>query len=477
MFLAAPTPTSYACWVEFPPHTWSFAHAGCQVAAAAVLACASAPGSDTHVDPHPPAAPLPPPRGPAAADDPDPAATEKQRKREATIATSRAILAEVADARGLPPTAELAIELIDRPGVRAFVKNAMYEDSTPAETRLMGRIESSLGVLPVGLDIERALLDLYEEGVLGIYDPKRKVLLIGEFVARPLLAMVVGHEIVHALQDMHFDLEALQQPHKRHSERDAARVFLVEGDAQAAYFAWRAGPAGAAGMSDEILATLSDNNLKLGDAVVPHPILVRALQMPYIDGAATILELARERGWAAVDELYHHLPSTSEQMLHLDKLLVREPPRVVQIDAARLVAELPNYEVVWTDEIGEASLLAMLAEVERPDAARRAAAGWGGDRYIALDQRPDPSAAPLVIGVIAWDTVADAKQFEPVFRRYLEAKKPDNFLLDRRGDKVFFATHTANTGYPGDTALADSIRSTGWPAFSIGPVTARAHAP
>ena len=45
------------------------------------------------------------------------------------------------------------------------------------------------------------------------------------------------------------------------------------------------------------------------------------MQLPYLAGTATVLQLARERGWSAVDALYERLPPSSEQMLHIDKLL------------------------------------------------------------------------------------------------------------------------------------------------------------
>src|SRR5690606_18605434 len=114
-------------------------------------------------------------------------------------ASARRIIQEVAAVRGLPVTGEFTVELISKTGVRDFVREAMYEEMTSAEIKLLGRVQTSLGVLPVGSDGEQVLLDLYELGVLGIYDPKRKVLLIGDFVDRSLLGMVVGHEGAHGL--------------------------------------------------------------------------------------------------------------------------------------------------------------------------------------------------------------------------------------------------------------------------------------
>ena len=134
--------------------------------------------------------------------------------------------------------------------------------------------------------------------------------------------------------------------------------------------------------------------LDLAD-LVDYPVLARSLQLPYADGAMTIAALVRAQGWPAVDALYSALPTTTEQMLHLDKLLAREAAVAVVADPAALAAQLPGQRVVWQDNLGEASLLTMLADVEPAPVARAAAAGWGGDRYLALDRQP-AGAAPLI---------------------------------------------------------------------------------
>jgi hypothetical protein len=174
--------------------------------------------------------------------------------------------------------------------------------------------------------------------------------------------------------------------------------------------------------------------------VSEYGILVRMLQMPYTDGTATILEAVGIRGWSLVDDLYGRLPASSEQMLHVDKLLRDERPRPITIDTDKAKALFPGHEEVWDDELGEAFLLAVLSDVETPAVAREAAAGWDGDRYLAFDDPNSPAPAPLVLGMIAWDSTADAKDFEAKFGRYLvQTQAKDSYLLDRRGDRVLYA--------------------------------------
>ncbi|HEY0138242.1 MAG TPA: hypothetical protein VGB85_29360, partial [Nannocystis sp.] len=238
-----------------------------------------------------------------------------------------------------------------------------------------------------------------------------------------------------------------------------ARTYLVEGDAQAAYLAWVSGSGGLTSISDEVFLATGNQALDLAD-MVDYPVLARSLQLPYADGAATIAALVRERGWAGVDALYKQLPTTTEQMLHIDKLLAREAPIAVVADPAALATKIPGHKVVWQDNVGEASLLAMLADVEPAPIARAAAAGWGGDRYLVLEREP-AGVAPIVLGLIAWDSEADAAEFTETFQLYLEKTMPGAFVLERRGAQVLYASQVR------DAATRAALHTHAWTAFTV----------
>jgi hypothetical protein len=92
--------------------------------------------------------------------------------------------------------------------------------------------------------------------------------------------------------------------------------------------------------------------------------------------------------------------------------------------------------------------LSMLADIDDATVARKAVAGWGGDFFVALDGKTTKLPAPVVAGVITWDTEADAKEFLPVFVRYLSERAADRTFAARKGKTVVFAT-----GVPKDVDL------------------------
>ncbi len=399
----------------------------------------------------------PPSVAPAAGPEARPAATDTEAPPATTAAPAAAdpdrideasareetdrILHAVAKARNLAVRSAVAVDVIDKPGIRAFAKDSMYEFTTPDEMRMLGRIESALGVVPPGSDPEAVILELLEQGVLGLYDPKRKTLFIGDFVPKSMLSMVVGHEIAHGLQDMYFDLHKLQEPMRHASDAESARRFLIEGEAQAAYLAWVSGDAGVAALAEPVLQAMSDQALELAGVASAYPILARSLQMPYADGAATVARLVQRDGWGAIDKLYEKLPESTEQMLHLDKLLARERPIPVEVDAEALAPLMgpTGLRMVWHDDIGEATLLAMLAERRDTREARAAAAGWGGDHFLAFEREAGKPGATMLAAATAWDSPRDAEEFERAFSQYLAEHTPGAHVIERRAHKVVFA--------------------------------------
>jgi hypothetical protein len=103
-----------------------------------------------------------------------------------------------------------------------------------------------------------------------------------------------------------------------------------------------------------------------------------SLAAPYIYGTLFVHSLRRRGGWEAVNRAWDDAPTTSEQILHVDKWLAHEPP---------LKVDPPPYATLgagWAlaDEDSEGELGTRIAFEEWMDAktAAETSSGWGGDR-------------------------------------------------------------------------------------------------
>jgi len=369
------------------------------------------------------------------------------------------ILEAVAQARNLEATSAVDVRVTNKADIRAYAKSLMYEHTTPEEFALQGRISASLGVIAAGASLEQIHLRLLEDGVLGFYDPKKKALFIGDYISTNLLSQTVGHEIVHALQDMHFGLEDRMTPTPHRTDLDEAERFLIEGGAQAAYFAWVTGTDGLQAIDDAVLEASINQSLEIVSIMSESPVLTRGLHLPYTAGTATVVRMVVQDGWESIDALYADPPTTTEQMLHVDKLRSREPARGVHFEHETL-AQAFGKPVVWHDEVGEAQWLALLADVESAAVARRSAAGWGGDTLVALER--DQGDMSVAIAVVM-DERRDAEELEASLRKYADERIETPVVLERKRDTVVFASGLAANSDP------KAIRAALWDALTVDP--------
>ncbi|SVB32053.1 uncharacterized protein METZ01_LOCUS184907, partial [marine metagenome] len=110
--------------------------------------------------------------------------------------------------------------------VRSRLETSLPQDKESFITESYGL----LGLLPMNLDLRETLSDLYGGQVIGFYDPDDKALYLQEKVSLESLESLLVHELVHALQDQHFDLNALTGE-ALNNDAKAAAMAAIEGHA------------------------------------------------------------------------------------------------------------------------------------------------------------------------------------------------------------------------------------------------------
>jgi len=108
-------------------------------------------------------------------------------------------------------------------------------------------------------------------------------------------------------------------------------------------------------------------------------------------------------------------PQTTEQLLHIDKFLEREPPLAIHLPARIGAVSLSTSET-----FGELDVRDLLRAFQVPYAAA-VAAGWGGGR-VAL--YVTPTGESLAAIVLRWDRPEDAVEWRDGMVRYVDAAFP-----------------------------------------------------
>lgn len=340
-----------------------------------------------------------------------------------------AIEDQIAAIRELAPTAALTPTTLDQAELEQNLRAEYDRDNAPEDIAKTERLLVALGLLEPGTSLRDANLDLFGGQVAGYYSPADDALFV---VSRSGTLGVTeratfAHEYVHALQDQHFDLEGLGIDDATNGDRAFAIRSLVEGDATIAQTEWLL-----AHLSrEELLQLAKEASDPAALAVLARaPAILREFALfPYQAGSAFAGALRASGGWPAVDAAYADPPASTEQLIHPERYLERDPPTDVAFDAAPLTGA--GWSVVTDDTMGEFLVDVWLREGGvRAAAARASAAGWDGDRVVLAD---GPGGASAVVLRTTWDSPADAAEFAAAVEEALDGYAFDHVVIGRSG--------------------------------------------
>jgi len=359
---------------------------------------------------------------------------------------------ELSVLRGLSFKHSIPSSTQSRADFRAWVHAELARDLSPTKNQGLSHAYADLGFAPQGFDLTTTLEEALTTQVAAYYDPSSKSFrVVGGARGEEVDAIIVAHELTHALDDQYFDLETFDGGEGNRlglsEDERTARQFVTEGEATFMMLAWKAasgegagkqlGPLGVAGVrmalallgaADPLellaaarqgrsLAELSAEDRREMDEMTRLPPLVSMpLIEPYFKGAALVSEVWGRGGWDAVADLYQHPPASTEQILHpREKFLDRrDPPVLIRLPVARPALGEPP---VATDVLGELGMRAYFKTWEFP-AADLAAAGWGGDRFWVWKR----DGRFTVLWATRWDSEADARKFLAAYLDTLEIR-------------------------------------------------------
>ncbi len=358
--------------------------------------------------PVPPPRGAPPPSGVASAAPSAPPPTETERLVERA-------LERVVALRGLSARGPVRAKTVSRAELTAHVRGSLYEGVPRAAVEGNRDALVALGLAPPGFDLEASLLTLMDSELAGLYEPKDGTMLLAADLGPLEAQATLSHELVHALQDQHYDLSTLFRFVPDGGDVQTAAHALAEGDATSA-------------MLDEMVAPLGRTALDLPEEqlerqlragmeqsrqrhAVPR-VLERSVLAPYLDGTRFVQALRRRGGWPAVDAAWRARPRSTEQLLHVERYLVDEPPLAVPAPSPPPGSSL---ERTYSDVMGEQGLRLVFEEWMSPEDAAQAAQGWGGDKLGVFGHAEARALAWLLVA----DTEAAAQAHQGGFLRGL----------------------------------------------------------
>lgn len=288
------------------------------------------------------------------------------------------IAREVESIRGLTFEHPVAVEYLDDAAFRARLKeddDAQSGSELADERRAEAQLRA-VGLIAADVDLGDATEQFQADGVLAYYDPETERVTVRGEDLDPMTKSTLAHELTHALDDQHFDLDKLDRAADK-ANAGTTLGALIEGDAERVQQEYvdrlpederDEANSGEIGASDSIDRT-----------AIPAAVEV-FFGSPYLLGVQMVTLAAEDGGNGTVDELFGDPPRSELAFVDVGTVDDDEDPLVVPKPAV----EAGEQQSGRRDSFGAFALYLMLSTAMDPVEALDAVRGWGGDAMVTV---------------------------------------------------------------------------------------------
>ena len=348
---------------------------------------------------------------------------------------------------GLPIKSTVKRQITTRPAVESYLKQKFDEDESAKRLQRGEIVLKKFGLLDRDFALKPFLLALLDEQIEAYYDSKTKTVNMLDWVDIEEQKPVLAHELTHALQDQHTDLEKWndQTPdevslnssgdtdHVAKDEMDTAREAVAEGQATAVMMDYILKPLGKSLIKDPEVMDLVKQQMTASE---DSPVLSRAprllsesLLFPYREGLSFEQDIWMDKGQtAAFAGALDNPPTSSWEILNPREYEKRHIPAVPLLpDIHPLVDKL--YKPYDIGQMGQLDVHILTEIYAGDNAARDLTPAWDGGLYWAgqrlsaktpAEQASTNSLAIFYLSV--WKNADSAQTFAQVYANNLGRK-------------------------------------------------------
>lgn len=320
---------------------------------------------------------------------------------------------------GLPVKSDVKRQMTTRAAVEKYLTEKFEEDEDAKRMERSEIVLKKFGLLDRDFNLKPFLLALLKEQIEAYYDPKTKTVNMLDWIGIDEQKPVLAHELTHALQDQHADLEkwsdqtpsdvstnsADDSAHLIKDEFDTAREAVTEGQATAV-------------MMDNILKPMGKSLLKDPEVVdfikqqmagsENSPVLARAplllsesLLFPYREGLSFEQDIWMDRGQdAAFAGTLDRPPSSTWEIINPREYEKGHVPTVPLLPDIHPLLD-KTYRPYDIGQVGQLDVHIIAGLFGGDDAARNLTPAWDGGIYWAGQRLAATPAEQATTGSIA----------------------------------------------------------------------------
>jgi hypothetical protein len=308
---------------------------------------------------------------------------------------------------GMRANAAVRVERTAPEAVRRYIESRL-EAYLPAD-QLEGMRQSyvMMGLLPDTLDLHSLLLELYGEQVAGYYDPQAKVLYVVETEAAGPIEPVLVHELVHAIQDQHVNLDSLIAQRGANDRQTAAQA-AIEGHATLVMYAWLAESMAGDTVNPGLLPDPGEAIAGMFAGTDQFPVFRSAprviretLLFPYVGGASFVRALWHADPAVRRPPFGVFLPQSTEQIMDPGARFIDGRDEPVEVRHG----DVDGWAAVYENTLGAFETRIFVDEAM--GGAGGGSEGWAGDRFTLYES----SSSRVLVWTSVWDDDAAADLF------------------------------------------------------------------
>ncbi len=357
------------------------------------------------------------------------------------------ILHFASDDSKLPIKHDVKRKLQTRSSVEKYVVGKFDGDADAKRMQRSEIVLKKFGLLDRDFQLRPFLVSLLTEQIAGYYDSKTKTVNLLDWIAPDSQKPVLAHELTHALQDQHVDLNhwedktldgvsknaAEDVKHIDVDEADTARDAVLEGQAMVVFVDYSLKPSG------KTLLTVPDiGGSKLDELsdTSDSPIMARAplllqesLLFPYRDGLSFEQKLMKDQG---IDQAFTGVldrpPSSSYEIMNPKSYERKVKPPLLQMpDIHGLIED--QYDPYDIGVMGALDVRILTKLFAGDEAAAALTPEWDGGIYYAAQSKsaktPEQKAQTASVSLLylsAWKSADAAKTFAAIYANELSRK-------------------------------------------------------
>ncbi|MGA8087571.1 MAG: hypothetical protein WCA10_09705 [Terracidiphilus sp.] len=433
----------------------SFAAVFCMAAAAAQAPVAHAqPGTQSPSAPHAkPDAQVPGNTKPGSAEGGETHITPDQAKELFGLVDQ--LLKFSSQETGLPIKSDIKRQMTTRAEVEKYFVEKFNDDEDAKRMQRSEIVLKKFGLLDHDFDLKPFLLILLKEQIEAYYDPKTKTVNMLDWIAVDDQKPVLAHELTHALQDQHLDLEKWsdQTPpdvshtasedsdHLAKDEFDTARDAVTEGQATVVMFDELLKPKGMSIIKDpEVVESIkqdmasSENSPVMARAPL---LLFESMLFPYREGLSFEQDLWMDRGQAAAfTGALDRPPSSTWEIMNPREYEMGHVPAIPYLPDIHPLVDA-TYRPYDIGQVGQLDVHILTGLFGGDSAARDLTPAWDGGIYWAGQRlsatTPEQQASTKSISLFylsVWKNEASARAFAHLYSDEL-GRKYSGLKLDK----------------------------------------------